>query len=106
MISGVWVEATPDGGSAVWGCATCERGGWCSDHTTARTEARTHARAHGTVAAVATVGRRHGPRPDVDRDRRIRELRTAGQSARTIAATVGITHAGVLAALRRMGRAE
>lgn len=106
MKLGVWVEAAHDGGSAVWGCATCERGGWCSDHTTARTEARIHARAHGTVTTVATVGRRHGPKPDVDRDRSIRELRSAGHSARAIATSVGISHAGVLAALRRMARAE
>lgn len=96
----VWAESPHDTGSAVWGCSTCERGAWCSDHTTALLEARTHARAHHETN-VAIIRAHHGPTANEKRDARIRKLRTAGRTIRQIADTVGISTAGVLKSLRR-----
>ncbi|MFS6529713.1 hypothetical protein V8Z69_07545 [Microbacterium aurugineum] len=95
----VHVERPYDGGSAVWSCTTCEGGGWCSDHTTALIEARTHAQGHKDKVTI--VGARRGPRPNLERDEKIRTMRTNGSTIRTIATTVGISAAGVMKALRR-----
>lgn len=99
----VWVENPQDGGSAVWGCSTCDRGAWCSDHTTARIEARLHAQEHRTTVNV--VGHRHGPAPDTVRDQHIQELRAQGATIRLIAAAVGLSTTGVIKALRRKASA-
>lgn len=96
----VWVEKPHDTGSAVWGCSTCERGAWCSDHTRATIEARIHARTHGETT-IATIRAHRGPTPNQRRDKRIQQLRTAGRTIRDIAATVGLSNAGVIKALRR-----
>ncbi|RKS84827.1 helix-turn-helix resolvase-like protein [Microbacterium sp. AG790] len=96
----VWVEKPADTGSAVWGCSTCDRGAWCSDHTTARLEARTHARGHGE-STVNVIRAHRGPTADQTRDNRIRTLRSAGHSIRQIAETVGISNAGVTKSLAR-----
>lgn len=96
----VWAEQPKDGGSAVWGCDRCSRGGWCSDHTSAFLEARMHADDHRDKVTVIGEPAR-GPRPDHDRDARIRRLRTQGHSLRAIAEKVGCSPFGVRAALRR-----
>ncbi|MDJ1115394.1 helix-turn-helix domain-containing protein [Microbacterium dauci] len=96
----VWAEQPRDGGSAVWGCTTCDRGEWCWDHTTAILEARTHARTHGTTS-VNIIGRKHGPTPK--HDTRIHELHQQGLTTRAIATLIGITHTTVAKALRRIG---
>lgn len=95
----IWVEQPRDGGSAVWGCHTCNRGEWCFDHTTALVEARTHAHTHGTTR-VHIEGRAHGPRPK--HDDTIAALAAQGHTHATIATIVGITAAGVTKALRRI----
>lgn len=96
----VWAEKPHDTGSAVWGCSTCDKGAWCSDHTTALIEARLHARTHGEPN-VAIIRAHRGPNPDTNRDTRIRALRTAGRTVREIAAAVGISNAGVIKSLAR-----
>lgn len=101
-MAGVWVESPGDDGSAVWGCSTCQRGAWCSDHTRAAIEARTHARAHGSAVTVETINRQRGPRPNAKRDTRIVRLRGQGHSVRAIAVAVKMSHAGVVKALRRL----
>ncbi|WP_454137248.1 hypothetical protein [Microbacterium paulum] len=95
----VWAEQPHDNGSAVWGCTTCEHGAWCSDHTTARLEARLHARAHNEHVNILRA--HHGPTADEHRDTRIRRLRAKGNTIRQIAATVGISNAGVIKSLAR-----
>lgn len=100
MTTGVWVESPGDGGSAVWGCSTCERGHWCSDHTSAALEARMHARSHGPGTTVATVSWARGPKPK--RDTKIAALRAQGHTIRAIATVVKMSHSGVLKALRRI----
>lgn len=95
----VWAEQPRDGGSAVWGCDQCSRGGWCSDHTSAFIEARLHADEHDE--AVIIPGRGRGPEPDHDRDARIRCLRDRKHTIRQIAALVGISVAGVAKSLDR-----
>lgn len=95
----VWVENPQDGGSAVWCCDTCRRGNWCWSHADARSEAKAHARHHGITIVV--LSRHHGPHANETRDSRIRRLRAQGNSLRAIAVLVGLTHAGVRAALRR-----
>ena len=102
MTAGVWVESPGDDGSAVWGCATCERGAWCSDHTSAALEARLHARSHGAGTPVETINRQRGPKPNAKRDAKIAKLREQGHTARAIADAVKMSHAGVLKALRRL----
>ncbi|WP_315551273.1 hypothetical protein [Microbacterium aurum] len=97
----VWAEKPHDTGSAVWGCNTCERGAWCSDHTTALLEARTHARTHNE-RTVTIIRAHHGPTANKTRDKTIRKLHTAGHTIRQIAATVGLSNAGVIKALRRI----
>lgn len=96
----VWAEKPHDTGSAVWGCNTCEHGAWCSDHTTALIEARTHAHTHNETN-VAIIRAHHGPTPNERRDNRIRHLRAKGHTIRQIAATVGISNAGVIKSLAR-----
>ena len=96
----VWAEQTPDNGSAVWGCTTCNRGAWCWDHTTAQLEARTHARSHGEHN-INIIRSHHGPTANKTRDKTIRKLHTAGHTIRQIAATVGISNAGVIKSLAR-----
>jgi hypothetical protein len=97
-VAQVWVERPGDEGSAVWGCTTCQHGAWCSDHTSATIEARLHAQGHGV--RITLLNRPHGPKPQ--RDDRIRALSNQGLSTRAIAAAIGITHAGVAKALRRI----
>jgi DNA invertase Pin-like site-specific DNA recombinase len=99
----VWVEEPHDGGSAVWTCSACSKGGWCSDHTSAFIEARLHA--HGHDQKVSILGQTRGPRTDRERDQRIRDLRAEGNSLSSIATAVGITASGVSRALHRMERA-
>lgn len=96
----VWVEKPTDSGSAVWGCSTCDRGAWCSDHTTARIEARLHASTHGD-STVEVIRAHRGPKADARRDTRIRAMRSAGLTIRAIASRVGISTAGVLKSLAR-----
>ena len=100
----VWAEEPRDGGSAVWGCSTCDGGGWCWDHTTALTEARIHARAHGQQFVDILGGQGRGRPVDFARDIRIRELRAQKLTHQQIAELVGLTASGVLRALRRIGR--
>lgn len=94
----IYVEKPTDHGSAVWGCSTCARGSWCSDHTTALIEARLHA-AHcdDTIHILYTPG----PKPNDKRDRRIRRLRRQGLTVRAIAAAVNLSTAGVIKSLKR-----
>lgn len=96
----VWAEKPHDTGSAVWGCNTCERGAWCSDHTTALLEARLHAHTHNE-RTVAIIRAHHGPTADEHRDTRIRRLRAKGNTIRQIAAAVDLSTAGVIKSLAR-----
>lgn len=99
-----WVEQPPDGGSAVWGCHSCDDGGWCMNRTEALTEARRHAHSHGekTIDILNAVPVRRGPKPDWDRDRRIAQLKAEHVTVRQIAVIVGLSASGVNKALRRI----
>lgn len=59
-----------------------------------------HAHGHG-VTHVGVVGQQRGPARDTAREKRIVKLRAGGASIRVIAASVGLSTAGVLKVLRR-----
>lgn len=100
----VWVEEPGDGGSAVWGCDSCDHGAWCWDYAAAREEATKHAIGHGVLIKVLRA--HHGPHANPERDNRIWTLRHKDAlSIRAIATIVGLSNSGVIKALRRLAKA-
>ena len=96
----VWVESVPGPGSTVWGCSACSRGSWCATYEGAVTEAQEHSKYHD-LGRVVLIGVRRGPQPSDKRDAKVRKLRDAGMSLRSIGAIVKLSHTAVSNSLRR-----
>lgn len=101
-MSAVWVESPGDDGSTVWGCKTCQAGGWCASPPDASLEAGKHAMGHGIyTVSIYDPTTRPGPKPDAQRDEEAKRLRLDGHSLRTIARLLAISPTTVSNALKR-----